>query len=153
MKPSALRSGGEEMYKGDSPLTESRARCGRLEEGRGCRGETWWARRCEKGMGAELSFPPHLWYPGLDTGTGVIGEEGERRQAARRSPHPPASRRPGAERAPQTSPGNKRRPRHRGWKRKRAIHEKRTVNRVQHWQVRRGLGGVPWMRPQSSQSS
>ena len=38
MKPSALRSGGEEMYKGDSPLTESRARCGRLEEGRGYRG-------------------------------------------------------------------------------------------------------------------
>lgn len=111
MKPSALRSGGEEMYKGDCPLTESRVRRGRLAEGRGCRGETWWARRCEKGMGTELSFPPHLWYPGLDTGAGVIGEEGERRQAARRSPHPPASRRPGAERAPQASPGNKRRPR------------------------------------------
>lgn len=81
------------MYKGDSPLTESRARRGRLAEGRGCRGETWWARRCEKGMGTELSFPPHLWYPGLDAGTGVIREERERRQAARRSPRPPASRR------------------------------------------------------------
>lgn len=68
-------------------------------------------RTVPEGHGTELSFPTHLQYSGLDAGTGVNREEGERRQAALRSPRPPASRRSDAERAPQISPRNTRKPR------------------------------------------
>ena len=78
-------------------------------EGRGCR-ETWRARRCEKGTARSLAFPATY---GTRAGRrdGGQREEAERRQAALRSPRPPASRRLGAERASQTSPGNTRKPR------------------------------------------